>query len=51
MKRYDNIPVIKKEGERKYSTTLVYPIINPEINDTCMLTREGDRLDNLAWEY
>ena len=51
MKRYDNIPVIKKEGERKYSTTLVYPIINPEINDTYIITKEGDRLDNLAWEY
>ena len=33
MKRYDKLPIIKKEGERKYSTTLVYPIINPEIND------------------
>jgi len=51
MRRYENIPVIKKEGQRRYTTTLVYPIIQPKINDTYIITKEGDRLDNLSWEY
>ena len=51
MRRYDNIQIIKKEGERKFTETVVYPVINPSINDTYIITKEGDRLDNLAWEY
>ena len=51
MKRYDNIQIIKKEGERKFTETVVYPVINPSINDTYIITKQGDRLDNLAWEY
>jgi|TARA_Y100000022_G_C12954961_1_gene242051 phage tail protein X len=51
MRRYDNIQIIKKEGERKFTETVVYPVINPSINDTYIITKQGDRLDNLAWEY
>ena len=51
MKRYDNIQIIKKEGERKFTETVVYPVINPSINDIYIITKQGDRLDNLAWEY
>tara|TARA_R100001015_G_C4601816_1_gene156768 strand:+ start:234 stop:533 length:300 start_codon:yes stop_codon:yes gene_type:complete len=51
MKRYDNIEIIKKEGERKFTETVVYPVINPSINDIYIITKQGDRLDNLAWEY
>ena len=51
MKRYDNIQIIKKEGERKFTETVVYPVINPSINDIYIITKQGDRFDNLAWEY
>ena len=51
MRRYDNIQIIKKEGERKFTETVVYPVINPSINDIYIITKQGDRLDNLAWEY
>tara|TARA_Y100001937_G_scaffold70657_1_gene96162 strand:+ start:2208 stop:2513 length:306 start_codon:yes stop_codon:yes gene_type:complete len=51
MNRYENIDIIKQQGERKYTTTIVYPIINPQISDTYIITKQGDRLDNLAYEY
>ena len=51
MKRYDNIQIIKKEGERKFTETVVYPVINPSINDIYIITKQGDRLDNLAFKY
>ena len=49
MNRYENRN-IKKEGIRKYASTF-NPIINADITDTYIITQQGDRLDNLAWEY
>ncbi len=51
MNRYENIEILKKEGIRKYTSTVIYPIINADITDTYIITQQGDRLDNLAWEY
>ena len=51
MKRYTEIDVIKKTGERRYSETVRYPLIPPSIGDTYIVARTGDRLDNLAYEY
>ena len=51
MKRYTEIEVIKKAGQRRYSETVRYPLIPPSIGDTYIVARTGDRLDNLAYEY
>ena len=51
MSRYSNIDIVKKQDTRKYTGTIVYPIITPKVNDVYIIAREGDRLDNLSWEY
>ena len=51
MSRYSNIEIVKKQDTRKYTNTIVYPIITPKVSDIYIITREGDRLDNLSWEY
>lgn len=51
MSRYSNIDIVKKQDTRKYINTIVYPIITPKVNDVYIIAREGDRLDNLSWEY
>ena len=51
MSRYKNIDIVKKEGIRKYTNTIVYPISNPRVDDIYIITKDGDRLDNLAYEY
>jgi len=51
MSRYKNIDIVKKEGIRKYTSTIVYPISNPRVDDIYIITKDGDRLDNLAYEY
>ena len=51
MSRYSNIEIVKKQDTRKYTNTIVYPIITPKVSDIYIITKEGDRLDNLSWEY
>ena len=51
MSRYKNTDIVKKEGLRKYRNTIVYPIITPKVDDIYIIAQQGDRLDNLAWEY
>jgi|TARA_B100000035_G_scaffold15125_1_gene12329 hypothetical protein len=51
MKRYSKIDIIKKEGQRRFTETVRYPLIPPSIGDTYIVAMQGDRLDNLAYEY
>lgn len=51
MERYRNIDKIKPQGQRKYTETVTYPIIPRKIGDTYIIGQQGDRIDNLAWEY
>ena len=51
MSRYKDIEIVKKTGIRKYTNTIVYPIIVPRADDIYIIAREGDTVDNLAWEY
>ena len=51
MSRYSNIEIVKKQDTRKNTNTIVYPIITPKVSDIYIITKEGDRLDNLSWEY
>jgi len=51
MSRYKDIEIVKKTGIRKYTNTIVYPIITPKVDDIYIIAREGDRLDNLAFQF
>lgn len=51
MKRYSNIEIIKKEGKRRFTETVRYPLIEPKLGDIYIVAGQGDRLDNLAYEY
>lgn len=51
MKRYENIAIEKNDGVRNNRITNQYPIIEPELGDNYIVTQQGDRLDNLAWEF
>jgi len=51
MKRYTTTRKrIDKAGIRSYSTTY-YPTIPIENNDIFIYTKDGDRLDNIAYKY
>ena len=51
MKRYSSTrEKFDKSGVRVYSTTY-YPEIPISINDSFIVSKEGDRLDNLAHKY
>tara|TARA_Y100000593_G_scaffold89991_1_gene175361 strand:- start:183 stop:485 length:303 start_codon:yes stop_codon:yes gene_type:complete len=50
-KRYDYTKIEKnKFGDRTYSTTL-YPEIKKRNDDIYIRSKDGDRLDNLAYKY
>ena len=51
MSRYKDIEIVKKTGIRKYTNTIVYPIIVPRADDIYIIAKEDDRLDNLANEF
>jgi phage tail protein X len=51
MKRYKTISTIQnQEGKRYYSTTK-YPSPPLDFNDIYVVSQEGDRFDNLAFQY
>ena len=52
MSRYDTSKIIKdkKTKKRKYETVL-YPSISRSSEDIYIISRIGDRLDNLAFKY
>ena len=51
MRRYSTTrKKIDKAGIRSYSTTY-YPTIRIENNDMFIVSKDGDRLDNLAYKY
>ena len=51
MKRYSTtLPKLDKSGIRVLSTTY-YPEISIENSDRFIMSKEGDRLDNLAHKY
>lgn len=47
--RYDNTPILT-DPKRYYGTT-AYPKFEPKDTDIYIITRTGDRLDNLAQTY
>ena len=51
MLRYQSIPTLKDEDNKRYSSTTVYPPIKETDNDYYITVTDGDRLDNLAYKY
>ena len=51
MNRYENIEILKSGGGRRFRKTVKYPVIEPHINDTYIISIPGDRLDLLAHKY
>lgn len=51
MNRYENTPQLKTSTGRRYLGSTVYPEIPYSESDTYIYTTEGDRLDNLSYQY
>jgi phage tail protein X len=51
MNRYENTPQLKTSTGTRYLSSTVYPEIPYSENDLYVYTTEGDRLDNLAYQF
>jgi len=51
MNRYEDIEIQKDKKGRRFRTTVLLPVIEPDLNDTYIIGQVGDRLDNLAFKY
>jgi len=51
MNRYSNIEQFKTSTGKTYLGTTYYPVIPYDENDIYVYTSQGDRLDNLAFQY
>lgn len=49
--RYSTTKIQKDNNNKYHYSTLVYPNIEQEINDTYIITKETDRLDILSYKY
>ena len=51
MRRYTNIEILKDKVGKRFRSTTLLPIIEDGEDDIYIISRIGDRLDNLAHEY
>lgn len=51
MKRYKSIKTKTNVDNKRYYNTVKYPDISLDFNDVYVITQEGDRFDNLAFQY
>ena len=51
MNRYANTPELKTYTGTRYLSTTVYPEVPYSESDIYVYTTEGDRLDNIAFQY
>ena len=55
MKRYEDnkshITTKFNDGLKKVFRTIIYPKIELDVEDTYIESRQGDRLDNIAYQY
>lgn len=52
MSRYDNTNIKRdRDTKRRMFVTTLYPKIKQSSNDIYITSRDGDRLDNLAFNY
>ncbi len=51
MDRYAYVNKIKNDSGKRIYATSKYPVLTPSVDDTYIYSREGMRLDNLAFQY
>ena len=49
--RYNNVTINRDKTGKRYYKPVLYPIITPSDEDVYIITTDGDRLDNLAYEF
>lgn len=49
--KYREIKTTKTSEGKRYIVNAVLPVVKSDIDDIYIITRAGDRLDNLAFEY
>ena len=51
MRRFNDIKKLQSGGGKKYYINTILPEIPLSQNDTYIITQDGDRLDNLSFEF
>lgn len=51
MRRYDNIRVQRDRNLKRYYTNTILPEVPLSQDDSYIITQDGDRLDNLSFEF
>jgi hypothetical protein len=51
MSRYQETPILKEMNGPRYYSSTKYPFIAESIDDLYIITQQGDRLDNLAYQF
>lgn len=51
MSRFRDIPIIVNNKSKRYYVNTILPENPPDPNDIYVITVEGDRLDNLSYEF
>lgn len=49
--RYSGIPTTKNANGNRVTTSVIYPTINAKVGDTYIITKTGDSLDSIAYEF
>ena len=51
MRRFTDIPFVRNQNLKKYYKNTILPEVPLSQNDSYIITQEGDRLDNLSFEF
>jgi len=49
--RYSGIPTAKNSNGKRVTTSVIYPTIETKVGDTYIVTKAGDSLDSIAYEF
>ena len=51
MRRFTDIPFVRNQNLKKYYKNTILPEVPLSQNDSYIITQDGDRLDNLSFEF
>ena len=51
MRRFNNIPILRNRNAKRYYFNTILPEVPLSPNDVYIITQDGDRLDNLSFEF
>lgn len=51
MNRYKNIGILVNNKGKSYKKNIIFPKLEPSVNDIYVITTAGDRYDTLALDY